>query len=86
MTDYFNDDWTATREDAHGNTWHFQYGGGSSIRIRPQGSRSGDWTHQILIQDDGKTPATVTDEWLTNRADQWITDRTNDPAETRTVA
>lgn len=78
--------WNATREDAHGNVWHFRYSGGSSIRIRPDGSRFGDWTHQIIIQDDGKTPSTVTDVWLSARTAQWITDRTDDPAETRTVA
>lgn len=86
MTDYLNNNWTTILDDAHGNTWHFRYGGGSTIRIRPQGTRSCDWTHGIAIADDGKMLSDVTDEWLIARTAEWIADRTDDPAETRTVA
>lgn len=86
MPDYFNNNWSTLLDDTHGNTWCFMYNGGSSIRIRPLGSGSGNWTHQILLDYENKRPADVTDEWLTARAAEWIADRTDDPAETRTVA
>lgn len=86
MSDYFETPWTTTLDDAHGNTWVFRYGGGSNIRIRPTTARSGEWTHGVIIRQEGKTPSTVTDEWLSARAAEWIADREDDPAETRTVA
>lgn len=83
MTDYFNDNWINLLDDAHGNRWVFLYSGGSSIRIRPSGYGSGNWTHQIALDYEGKRADDVTDEWLDARTAKWIADRTDDPAETR---
>lgn len=72
--------WTAGLFDAEGARWTFDYPGGSSVRIKPQGSRPGDWTNTISLDYYDMTPGDVTNTWLETRAREWIADRNKDMA------
>lgn len=71
------ENWNTTLTDAQGERWHFNYAGGSAVRIGPQGV---GWTNQVQLDDYGLKPADVTEEWLTERAAEWITNRDKDVA------
>jgi hypothetical protein len=80
VSDYDINPWRAVRPDAAGKQWFFKYDGGSSIKIRPYGGRSGDWTYQIQLVDYNMTPSSVPKEWLAKRAAAWIEQRDADLA------
>lgn len=61
-------------------TWVFAYTGGSSVRIRPEGSAVDGWTNTIGLDSYGLTPDTITVTWLRARAREWVADYNADMA------
>lgn len=60
--------------------WVFAYTGGSTVRIRPEGSRVDEWTNTISLDSYGLKSDTVTVAWLRARAHEWVADYNADVA------
>ena len=60
--------------------WVFAYTGGTTVRIRPEGTDVSGWTNLINLNDYHLTPATVTASWLRDRAREWVADHNADVA------